>query len=202
MNHYQRIGVTPNTTLEEVEQAYQTRIQEYKDQAEQGTIIDKEAWEELEKSYQVVKTHLLEANKKRIPQGLKFLFMFMGAIAIVFSPILLAVSTQNYALLILIPVFFFLLVFYNSYLNMRKHQENNQGKMYRPNERQNKNNSLTSIIWTVVIFIGIFFLSYASEEEGFGDIPDYIEGAIGIIALIGGGFMLYRDWRNSRQKPS
>lgn len=134
MNHYQRIGVTPNTTLEEVEQAYQTRIQEYQDQANQGTIIDKEAWEELEKSYQVVKTHLLEANKKRMPHGLKFLFMFLGAIAIIFSPILLAVSTQNYSLLILIPVFFFILVFYNAYLNMRKHQKNStEAELTHPN---------------------------------------------------------------------
>ncbi|OJJ18817.1 hypothetical protein BKI52_24925 [marine bacterium AO1-C] len=194
MNHYQRLGVTKESTLEEVEQAYHSRLQEYKTQAEQGVIIDKEAETALEKSYQVITNYILDAQRKKIPQGIKFLLMVIAGAVIVLSPILLVDVFDNPAFFVLIPVFFVLLILLNIVINTRRLRKNNGGKLYRPNTTENRKKSRQSIIWIVSILAGVYFLGYTLGEETIDNTSDYVELAIGILAACGGLFMLVKDW--------
>jgi len=110
MNHYQRLGVTKATTLEEIEQAYKTRLQEYHSQTEQGLIIDKEAEIELEKSYQVIKKHLSEKQTKDSGSKNKAILLVTVVFVAIFLPWILQVTFPDYSFLWLWPMYFVLIV--------------------------------------------------------------------------------------------
>jgi len=200
MNHYQRLGVTKETTLEEVEQAYKTRLQEYHTQTEQGLIINQEAEIELEKSYQVVTNYLLDAQRKKIPHGIKFLLMVIVGAAIILSPVLLAQTFNNDAFLVLIPVFFVLLIVLNAVLSARKISKTNRGQAYIPNAENNKKQSKKSAIWIASILLGIFLLGYALGEETIDDNEGFIYLGVGLATFIWGTVMSIKDRRDSRKK--
>ncbi|HAS45811.1 MAG TPA: hypothetical protein DCS93_35345 [Microscillaceae bacterium] len=200
MNHYQRLGVTKETTLKEVEQAYQNRLQKYQTQAKQGLIIDKEIEAELEKSYQVVTNFLLDTQRKKIPHGIKFLLMVVAGTAIIFSPVWLAQAFENDKLLALIPVFFVLLIVLNAILSARKVSKTSNGTMYIPNAKDNRKQSQKSAIWIGCILLGVCLVGYAVGEETIDDNEGFIYLGVGLLTFIWGATMSIKDWRASHNK--
>ena len=202
MNHYQHLGLTKGSTLEEVEQAYQTHLQEYNTQIEAGIIIDQKAKEELENAYQVITSDLQDASPNRLLSVTILLLKASLGIIFIFSPIFLAQVFNNDTLLVLIPVFFVLLVVLNAVLSARKTYRSKKNLPYIPQAQENRKQSNKSALWVGSILVGVCLLGFLVGEEAIDENEEYIQLVVGLVTLIWGSVMQIKDRRQSSTKNS
>lgn len=202
MNHYQHLGLTKRSTLEEVEQAYQTHLQEYNTQIEAGIIIDQKAKEELDHAYRVITNDLQDTSPNRLLSVIILLLKAGLGIIFIFSPIFLAQVFNNDTLLVLIPVFFVSLVVLNAVLSARKNYRSQNNIPYIPQAQENRRQSNKSALWVGSILVGVCLLGFLVGEEAIDENEEYIQLVVGLVTLIWGSVMQIKDRRQSSTKNS
>lgn len=192
MNYYQRLGVSREATLKEVEQAYLTHSQEYQKESNQSAQTTQEDFAQIEKAYQVIRNHLLNAQKKQHRAGKIILLILLG-VSMVALPVVLAVYLEDVGYLWLWLVFFILGVAYSSSSEIRKHQTGNSNSSYRANRAANKKHNIKSVVLVMSALVSVFILGSVLGEDN----VELVEVGVEILStasmLFGSTFILIRD---------
>lgn len=201
MNYYQRLGVSREATLEEIEQAYLTHSQQYPKEVNQSDQTTQEEFVQIEKAYQVIKNHLLNAQKKQHHTGKIILLVLLG-VGMVALPVVLAVHFEDVGYLWLWLVFFILGVAYTSLSEIRKHQVGDSNSSYRANRAANKKHNIKSVILVMSVLVSVFILGTILGEDNVELVEVGVEILSAISILFGSAFIFIRDLIRHKKRVS